>query len=297
MQVSQILKNQASQVTKQAKLNRFLSEKKMLQGLPTFIRPQLDSVPEDQQFKTELQWKYLPGDKVVYLDKGSKYHGNFCTVTKQNQQSNGFQLDHNGPMKQTPTPKSIWAEGQSSYIVPTPQLVTQKQIKLVVEIKDKITNELKKVVVDDVEFKGTYFDERYHKRMPVRFARGEKIVIPWPKPDLPEQEDVLGTNAENVRTQTFWPTSLVQSPIPVAALSDIRNHNSPQQFVKKQITPAVLRKLTPPKMPKTDVQKARIQERNVLHQQEKARKATLTNEEKEKIGEKIYQHLSKNITD
>lgn len=254
-------------------------------SVPDFIKPALPEVKDHERFKTCREWMFVPGDRVVIM-KG-KYKGNICVVKQQDVATNGFILDDNGPMKNTPVPKQFWLEGQKSHMISVPQAVSQKDLRLVADIDDPLNaGQTRTVAVKNIEFKGTYYDENYKKMMPYRTVIGQSdLVIPWPKP-APQEDGELATEPSIAREQTFWVDSIVKNPIPKDAFMTIRNPHS--KFRRGKLTARDISKLVAPKMPMTDVKKAYIKEKQQLASRPKAK---LTDDEKELIGEKIYQHL------
>lgn len=254
-------------------------------SVPDFIKPSLPEVKETEKFKTCKEWKFMPGDRVVIM-KG-QYRGNICVVKQHDITTNGFILDDNGPMKNVPVPKQFWLEGQKSHMISVPQAISQKDLKLVADIDDPLSpGQTKTVAVRNIEFKGTYYDDNYKKMMPYRTVIGQNdLVIPWPKPEVKEDGD-LGTEPSIAREQTFWVDSIVKNPIPKDALLTIRNPYS--KFRRGTLTARDISKLVAPRMPLTDVKRAYVKERKELAQRPKPQ---LSDDEKEQIGEKVYQHL------
>lgn len=250
---------------------------------PAFIRPQIDyDLHEDSTIPTDFaKLKYLVGDRVI-ITKGPK-KGNICKVSRHVE--NGYTLDENGPTSTVVVPKEFWTEGQKSHVITFPKAVTQDQIRLVAEIEDETTGALKTVAVENLEFKGSYYDEDYKKVLPYRSVHGNPdLVIPYPRPEAKE-DGPLSTEVGEVRERSFFVESLAKDAIPQDALLTIRNPKS--KWRRGKLTRTEVKKLTPPTMPLTDVKKAFLAEL-----QEKAMKPTnvITEEMKAFLGERVKQH-------
>lgn len=96
--------------------------------MPEFLKPSLERVDKEKQFKSEVEWKFLPGDRIVIV-KG-ELKGNICSITQHDTHTNGYILDENGPTKTVPVPKQFWQAGQNSHMVSFPVPVSQDDIKL-----------------------------------------------------------------------------------------------------------------------------------------------------------------------
>lgn len=259
------------------------------ESVPDFLRPESKEVNPEDAFKSEKQWKYLPGDRVVIM-KG-KHKGNVCVVKQLDKTTNGFILDENGPTKTAPVPKQFWLEGQKSHMLTVPVAIKQEDVRLVADVDDPSNpGHTRTVAVRDVTFNGSYYDANYKKMMPYRQVVGEKdLVIPWPKP-AEKEEGELATDPMVAREQTYWVESLAKNPIPAAAFLTIRNPNS--KFRRGKLTARDISKLVAPPMPLSAVKKARLAEREQLAQ---TTGPQFTEEDKKAIGDKIYQHLKEYV--
>ncbi|CCE62786.1 hypothetical protein TPHA_0D01460 [Tetrapisispora phaffii CBS 4417] len=263
------------------------SEKLRKLSLPEFLSVGVSPVEKSEMYKTEKDWKFLPGDRVVLL-KGSK-KGSICYIKSQERSSNGYILDDNGPSKSVPIPKEFWVAGQKSHMLNVPVPVKQSEIKLVADIDDPANpGATKTVAVRDVVFKGNYYDENYKKVLPYRQVSGmPDLIIPWPKPEASKTNSSLGTSPEVAREQTFWVDSIVKNTIPVNAFLTIRNPYS--KYRRGTLTSKDIARLVAPKMPLTESKKEYIRDRQKLSQ---IRRPKLTDAEKEQIGETILKHIS-----
>ncbi|CDR44384.1 CYFA0S14e02476g1_1 [Cyberlindnera fabianii] len=251
---------------------------------PAFIRSQMEvdlqqdgSVSEDPK-----KLKYLVGDRVLIV-KGPKT-GNICKVSRHVEYG-GYILDENGPSTTVVVPKQFWTEGQKSHVVTFPKAVPEENIRLVAEIEDEKTQQVKTVAVDNLEFKGEYFDEDYKKLMPYRSVFGDsELVIPWPRPD-PVEDGPLSTEVGTVRERTHFVQSLWKDDIPADAMDSIRNPHS--KWRRGKLTKTEVKKLTPPEMPLTETKKAYLSERS---EKKKLPKSNMTEEMKAFLGKKIREH-------
>lgn len=264
-------------------------EKLQRETQPPFIRPQLEvdlhadgAVPEDPK-----KLKYLVGDRVLIV-KGAKT-GNVCKISRHVEHG-GYILDENGPSTTVVVPKQFWTGGQRSHVVTFPKPVTEDQIKLITQIEDDVTHETKTVAVENVEFKGTYYDEDYKKEMPYRMVYGDDdLVIPWPRP-TPKEDGPLSTEVNTVRERTYFVESVIKDDIPSDALDSIRKKHS--KWRRGKLTKTEVKRLTPPEMPLTETKKAYLAEREAKKQQPRA---LITDEMKAFLGKKVREHEVKVI--
>lgn len=257
--------------------------------MPEFLKPSLERVDKEKQFKSEVEWKFLPGDRIVIV-KG-ELKGNICSITQHDTHTNGYILDENGPTKTVPVPKQFWQAGQNSHMVSFPVPVSQDDIKLVADIDDpKRPGSVKTVAVRDIIFRGSYYDADFKKQMPYRCVIGEEeLVIPWPKPEF-KPDGELATNSELAREQTFWVDSIVRNSIPEPAFATLRNPKS--KYRRGTLTTKEISRLVAPKMPLTEEKKSFHKQRQELASLPKRK---LTSEDKEMIGNKIYEHFKKSF--
>ncbi|CCD27303.1 mitochondrial 54S ribosomal protein uL24m MRPL40 NDAI_0K01120 [Naumovozyma dairenensis CBS 421] len=266
-------------------------QKIMERGTPQFRRGNLPHVRDEERFDSEKQWRFLVGDRVV-ITKG-KLKGTVTTIRMHDRSTNGYILGPGGPTRKVPVPKTLWSEGQTTHIVEMPQIMKRKDLKLVADIEDPKTGNLKTVAVRDLVFRGGYYDENYKKVMPYRYVAGEQgLIVPWPKPEVvPDGE--LGTTPENVREQTFWADSYVRNPIPNAALLTIRNPNS--KFRKGTLKLKDLARLVAPEMPLTPERKEYLRKEKELKAKNKniLERPALSLEDMQMIDNRIKDHLEK----
>lgn len=260
-------------------------EKKRLQSIPEFMRPDLPIVEESHKFKSEQDWKFLPGDRVVIV-RGD-HRGNVCVIKGRDEHTNGYLLDDNGPTKQVVVPKEYWQEGQTSHVVAIPRTMCQKDLRLVADIEDEGNpGQIKTVAIQNVVFKGKYYDEDYKKILPYRCVYGQTdLVIPWPRPE-PVEDGNLGTTPEVTREQTFWVDTAARNPIPRNAFLTIRNPHS--KYRRGKITARDLEYLVKPKMPLTESQEAGLA---MKEEMAKVKRPQLTEEDKILISEKVQAYL------
>jgi large subunit ribosomal protein L24 len=252
---------------------------------PQFIRPQVPvDLKKDGAVSTDwTKLKYLVGDRVLIVEGEKK--GNICKVSRHSEYG-GYVLDENGPTDTVVVPKQFWTEGQTSHVVTFPKAVTEDKIRLVAEVEDEVTKQVKTVAVDHLDFKtGSYFDEDYHKVVPFRSVHGQPdMVIPWPRPE-PVEDGPLSTEVAQVRERTYFVESVVRDAIPEEALLTIRNPHSKHR--RGTLDRTLVKRLTPPEMPLTDTKKAYMAERAHL---QKRSKVNITDEMKSFLGKKIREH-------
>lgn len=258
-------------------------EKLQKQGQPAFLRSSIKlDLHDDNVIPTEFEkLKFLVGDRVMIV-KGPKT-GTICKVSRHVQ--GGYMLDGNGPTNTAPIPKLYWQEGQKSHVITYPRALPAENLRLVADLEDEKTGVTKTVAVDNLVFKGKYYDEDYKKVLKYRCVKGqEDLVIPYPRPD-PKEDGPLCTKVDTVRNRTYFVDTAVRSPVPEDALLTLRNPHS--KYRRGKITPLDLKKLTPPKMPLSETKKAFIKEREEL---KKKPKAQFTEEMKTFLGSKIKEH-------
>lgn len=259
-------------------------EKLQNKSHPPFLRPDVKiDIQADNSVPTDFsKLKYLVGDRVMIV-KGPK-KGSICKVSRH-VEGNGYILDENGPTNTVAIPKMFWQEGQKSHIVTYPRAVSGDNLRLVAEIEDEKTGQMKTVAVENLEFKGQYYDEDYKKVLKYRTVKGQNdLHIPYPRPD-PKEEGQLCTEVDNVRERTYFVESAVKSSIPEDALLTIRNPHS--KYRRAKLTKLDVKRLTPPSMPLSETRKAYWKEKRELS---KLPKVNITDEMKAFLGAKIREH-------
>ena len=274
-----------NQINDTTKLTGKINATQLSKNLPPFLRTDLPTVPEDRQYKDEKDWVFLPGDRVVIMN--GECRGNIARVRSHNKETNSYLLDDNGPSRRVAVPKFYWEEGQTTHVVSMPTPVLKRDLRLVADIDDPDNpGRVKTVAVENVTFKGKYYDENYRKMMPYRCVYVQPdLIIPWPKPEEPE-EGSLSTSGEAAREQTFWVDTIVKNTIPEKAFLTIRNPHS--KYRRGKLTGRDIRKLVAPDMPLTETKKAYLAEKEMLRSRPKPE---LTEEDKIAIGEKVLEHL------
>ncbi|CAI4840543.1 CQI_4a_G0053390.mRNA.1.CDS.1 [Saccharomyces cerevisiae] len=264
------------------------SEKFIKKSTPEFMKSDLKEVDEKTSFKSEKEWKFIPGDRVVVMSGASK--GNIAVIKSFDKRTNSFILDENGPTKTVPVPKQFWLEGQTSHMITIPVSILGKDLRLVADIDDEKTpGKTRTVAVRDVSFNGSYYDADYKKVMPYRCVKGQPdLIIPWPKPDPIDVQTNLATDPVIAREQTFWVDSVVRNPIPKKAIPSIRNPHS--KYKRGTLTAKDIAKLVAPEMPLTEVRKSHLAEKKELAEREVPK---LTEEDIEAIGARVFEFLEK----
>lgn len=262
-----------------------IKEAQRLKSFPEFMRPDLPIVDEAKRFTTEQDWKFLPGDRVVIVN--GEHKGNICVIKGRDEHTNGYLLDDNGPSKQVVVPKEYWQKGQTSHVVDVPKAMRQSDLRLVADIEDESNpGKFKTVAIQNIVFKGKYYDEDYKKVLPYRCVFGETdLIIPWPRPE-PIDDGDLATLPEVTREQTFWVDSVVRNPIPHKAFLTIRNPKS--KYRRGKITVDDLKYLVKPKMPMTESEKVALSMKDQLTA---VKRPELTEEDKILISERVKNYL------
>lgn len=251
---------------------------------PLFLRPSFKlDIQADNAVPTDFsKLKYLVGDRVMIV-KGPK-KGAVCKVSRH-VEGGGYILDENGPTSTVAVPKMFWQEGQKSHIITYPRAVLGENLRLVASIEDEKTGEMKTVAIENLEFKGKYYDEDYKKVLQYRTVKGQDdLHVPYPRPD-PKEDGPLSTEVSTVRDRTYFVHSAIDRPVPEDALLTIRNPYS--KYRRAKLTKLDVKRLTPPKMPLSETKKAYYAEKKELS---KLPKVNITDEMKEYLGAKIKEH-------
>lgn len=251
---------------------------------PAFARSTIKlDLQADNSIPTDFsKLKFLVGDRVMIV-KGPK-SGSICKVTRHGE-GGGYMLDGNGPLQNVPVPKYFWTENQTSHVVNIPRTVAGENLRLVAEVEDEKTGKLKTVAIDNLEFKGKYYDDDYKRVLKYRVVKGQPdLVIPYPRPE-PKEDGPLCTDVDTVRERTYYVDSAVKSSIPEGALLTLRNPHS--KYRRGKLNKMDVKKLTPPVMPLSETKKAWYAERE---ERKKLPKVNITDEMKEYLGAKIKEH-------
>lgn len=146
-----------------------------------------------------------------------------------------------------------------------------------------------------VDLDGEYYDTDYNKFLPVRrLTHDPSVIIPWPRPKTPLAASEFATPADIVDERTFFPSTILEPPVPVAAISQIRNQHS--RFKRRpKITAQDLREMTAPEMPLSATKKAFLAEMKAKHQKAGPKSAELSKEVEDFIGKEIEKGLQKRI--
>ncbi|ODV62707.1 mitochondrial 54S ribosomal protein uL24m MRPL40 ASCRUDRAFT_74189 [Ascoidea rubescens DSM 1968] len=246
-------------------------------------RSVLPKVPEKLRFNDDFaKRKYVPGDRVVIVKGPLK--GTVTKIDSFDANTNGYTLVH-GPHKKIAVPKCLWVAGQKSHVTQFPEPVTQDYIKLIAIRKDPTTGLKTDVIIDDVEFRGEYFDSVYQRFLPKRYVKyNPQALIPWPELNVPEEIGEWTTSREDAKKKSFFISSIFSSGIPKAALESLRNPYS--KYNTGVYTNHDIRMLTPPTIPLTETKKKYLEEREMLRAREKY-----------EISQKTKDYISKRVSD
>lgn len=145
-----------------------------------------------------------------------------------------------------------------------------------------------------VELDGEYYDADYNKFLPVRrLTHDPTVVIPWPRPRKPLAASQYATPADIVEERTFFPSSILEPPMPEAAVSQVRNPYS--KFKRRpKITAQDLREMTAPEMPLSATKKAYLAEMKAKHERSQVDPKVLK-EVEDFIGQEIEKGLQKRM--
>ncbi|RCK59236.1 54S ribosomal protein L40, mitochondrial [Candida viswanathii] len=275
---------------------------KNILGLPEYLRKSLrkhqeagslptlkgffpDELPKSQR-KTDVEAGIMQGD-LAYITTG-RHKGKIVEVLAYNSLTDTVMLS--GISSKKILPKMYWPEGHESYVYDFPDFVPRKDVRLAGKERDERGN-ISYVVAEDVELRDEYYDDRFKKFIPRRFAKyHDNIEFPWPEP-AEIHEGALSTPEHVVMERTFEFQSIAKSGIPKAALDKLRNPFS--KYKKRLLSAYQVAKLKGPEMPLTKEQKiwlARSEKRKI---ENKPKYYPLSEEVQEFIGAKMAQHLNK----
>lgn len=261
----------------------------VLRRAPEFFKVQLqNNVDETVQFK-DREWKYMPGDRVQVLsgeDKGKV--GKIASLAKD---SNAVYVEGLGGTTRVVVPPHAFFPGQTRPVVDAPNMIKAENIRLVASIREENGAE-KDVAVHSVSLSGEYYDADYNKYLPYRrLTHDPEVIIPWPRPENPLAKSEFATPADVVEERTFFPNSILEPPLPEAALSQVRNKYS--RFKRRApITAKDVREMTAPEMPLTATKKAYLAE---LKAKRSAPRPQLNTEITDFIGDEIAKGLQKRL--
>lgn len=235
--------------------------------------------------KHDLKERGIAKGDYVYITKG-QYKGTLTRVYDYEESLGSF-TTHDA-LKQVIVPREFWADGQTSPLIRAPEPIPQEHVKLAArEVDDK--GSIKHFVVDEVVYKGEYYDDRYKKWMPRRFVKHhEHIEVPWPTPDNDYVDSGRAAKESEAHYKTFELQTIAKPLIPQGVLNELRNPYSKHK--KKILSDVEARRLNEPTMPLTPEQKIYLAKKA---KEPKKELEPLSEEVKEFIGQRMAEHLSR----
>jgi large subunit ribosomal protein L24 len=141
--------------------------------------------------------------------------------------------------------------------------VHYKNLRLVTKIKNEDGTE-EDVAIHSIKFNGTYYDHHTNTVRPIRRSvHDESIIVPYPRGDpVKPSKSSLATNADVVDERGHFVTSILEPPIPVGALDQIRNPYSKYRRAKDgaKVTAKDLARYKAQEMPTTPATKKLLEE-------------------------------------
>lgn len=261
-------------------LSKSLTEKF---SLPTFDKTVPPPNITKRERKTDFQVGITSGD-LVYITTGEK-KGTITTVFQYSASNDSVLLADVSEKRLIP--QTQWVENQASHFIDYPKFVPREHIKLAGKERDE-NGKINYLVADEVEFKGSYYDERYRRWLPKRFVKHHNsIEIPWPNPVTVEDGE-LSTIEPVVFEKTYELQSIAKAPFPQEALGQLRNPYS--KFKKRTLSELQARRLKAPEMPLSAEQKIYLAKKA---QEPKKTYSRLSDEIQDFIGGKMAEHISK----
>ncbi|EOD50098.1 putative kow motif domain protein [Neofusicoccum parvum UCRNP2] len=183
-------------------------------------RTQLPAVDPDK--KLELP-PFAEGDRVVLLrgrDKGRIGEIREFDEDSQTVRVKGLNL------ADVAVPEYMRKHEGDATAVRTIELkVPMDDVRLVWALRDKTTGERRDVIINEVVRKKTGTDKNGNT-LYTRFVPGTNITMPYPKLEVPPEEDQPGDTLRILsEEQTFVPT-LLRPPMPPSVLDELRNKYS-----------------------------------------------------------------------
>lgn len=255
-------------------------------ALPTMEQP-MSALPPSER-KTELKQIGFTAGDLAYVTEGPK-KGTITRILRYMSEYDGALLMDVTTKKLVP--KNNWVENQTTHVFDFPDLTPASHFKLAAKDKDAETGEIYYIVADELEMKGTYYDDRYKKWMPKRFVKNHpNIEIPWPTPEELPEDDLLSTPPTVAHETTYELQTLAKAPIPAEALSQLRNPHS--HYKKRYLSEYQSRVMAAPEMPMSAAQKAYLAKKAIADEK-RAPLQNLSKEVQDFIGEKMAAHINK----
>lgn len=268
-------------------LARVVAEKNMMKSSPPFYQFQLKTnVREEDRVK---DMPFVVGDRVQ-MTKGPDKN-KIGIIRALYESGNSYIVEGIGGTERLVLPRELWYEGQTKPVVNFPKPVSYKDLRLVTKMKNEDGTE-EDVVIHSLELKGTFYDKHTNQIRPIRRAKHDhSIVVPYPRGEpVKPTESQLATAADVVDERTNYVTSIIDHPIPIGALNQVRNPYSKYRWLKNapKLAESDLKWATPKSMPTTPATKellAKLAELPPKH------KTPFTKDIEKFIGEQVKQGL------
>lgn len=270
-------------------LARVIAEQNMMKSSPPFYQFQLKSnVREEDRVKN---MPFVVGDRVQMTRGPDK--NKIGIIRALYESGNSYIVEGIGGTERLVLPRELWYEGQNKPVVNFPKPVSYKDLRLVTKVRNEDGTE-EDVVIHSLELKGSSYDKHTNQMRPIRRAKHDNsIIIPYPRGEpVKATESDLATPADVVDERTNFVTSILDNPIPIGALNQIRNPYSKYRWLKNapKLTERDMKWATPKSMPKTPATKALLEK---LAQLPPKHKTPFSKDIENFIGEQIKQGLQK----
>lgn len=232
------------------------------------------------------------GDTVM-VAKGP-YKGQVGKVRTILRDSDYLELEGVGTERKIVYPPQVTRQ-MPSPVIDHRDPIHYKDLQLVTQIRND-DGSVEKVAIHSVELVGKQYDPETNTFRPIRRATYDtSIQIPWPSTGRKLEagkKPEYNTAADAVDERSYWPTSLVEGPIPGGALDQIINPYSKykRERYAGKITSADILHAQPPKMPVPPATKKLLEWRAA---NPKPQRPTLSDSMKEFIGKEMAEGLVK----
>lgn len=237
----------ARDITKTSRYTKFFKNWEKQKGVsennakmqPSFLsqnyfQPDGTFITQDEQIGDD-KWPIKIGDRVQVMTpnpEASDDKFKVGKVTALARETNGVYVDGLGGTVKTIIPPQGFFENQKNPVIDLPRPIPIKNVRLVVSTREENPEtgvmEEKDLAVHSltIDANNKYYDEDYNEFLPKRTLRHDPDTeIPWPRPEKPlaASPGELTTSAELSSLRTWFPKSLLEPPVPLAAVSQIRN--------------------------------------------------------------------------
>ncbi|ANB11336.1 mitochondrial 54S ribosomal protein YmL40 [Sugiyamaella lignohabitans] len=274
---------------------KVIAERNMEKASPAFFRFQSKyQVKEVARLKND-ELPFVVGDRVQMIRGPERNKIGIIRAIYDN--GNAYMIEGLGGSEKFVLPRELWSEGHSKPVVTVPTPVHYKNLRLVTKIKEEDGTE-QDVAIHSIKYEGTYFDHHTNSVRKIRrAAHDSSIVIPYPRgePVKPSKE-MLATPADVADERTHFVTSILDSPVPIGAMDQIRNPYSRFRRIKDgaKVTAQDLRKLAPKTMPHSPATKKLLES---LAQLPKKHTVPFTKDIESFIGHEVEKGLQKRVAE